>query len=390
MVLGLVCFRFSDWGNLFWGTEMKKIAFLYLLPQDMSGLLNKINSQAEAVYSLDKDIEFIIFYESEKPVINSISPNFIFEKLPKHVFKTGFFFTTRHIVNYVNQKKYDLIFSRIYGFSPFFFFFFKKRKFKFIVEYHTKIVNEYFALGRYDLALAYWTFKKLSDLVIDGKICVTNEIAKIESFNKPVITISNGFKHKKLDLPAFKYFKGSSLRILMVCSKLQPWHGIERFFESVRIWEVNNPYLSIKIDIVGEIFKNNFDRIKLPKYIVFHGSKNDNEIIELAKNANMGLSTLGLFLKNMDEACPLKSREYISLGLPFIYGYKDQDINSASDLLGFNVPNNNSLLILDDIMEWLHKIDISRDQYFLNWLELRKRISWESKMQQFLRFADEI
>jgi hypothetical protein len=41
-------------------------------------------------------------------------------------------------------------------------------------------------------------------------------------------------------------------------------------------------------------------------------------------------------------------------------------------------------------MEWLHKIDISRDQYFLNWLELRKRISWESKMQQFLRFADEI
>ena len=59
-------------------------------------------------------------------------------------------------------------------------------------------------------------------------------------------------------------------------------------------------------------------------------------------------------------------------------------------MLGFNVPNDNSLLILEDITEWLHKIDINRDQYFLNWLELRKRISWESKMQQFLRFADEI
>jgi len=104
----------------------------------------------------------------------------------------------------------------------------------------------------------------------------------------------------------------------------------------------------------------------------------------------MGLSTLGLFLKNMDEACPLKSREYISLGLPFIYGYKDQDINATIDLLGFNVPNDNSLLILENIMEWLYKIDTNRDQYFLNWLELRKRISWESKMQQFLRFADEI
>ncbi|MFN6080717.1 MAG: hypothetical protein ACK48I_16090, partial [Bacteroidota bacterium] len=69
---------------------------MYLLPQNMSGLLNKINSQAEAVYSLDKDIEFIIFYESEKPVINSISQNFIFENLPKFAFKTGFFFTTRY------------------------------------------------------------------------------------------------------------------------------------------------------------------------------------------------------------------------------------------------------------------------------------------------------
>ncbi len=369
---------------------MRRIAFLYLLPHNMSGLLNKINSQAEAVYGLDRNIEFIIFHELEKPVLNSISPNLVFEKLPKFVFKTGFFFTTKYVVNYVNQKKYDLIFSRIYGFSPFFFFFFKKRKFKFIVEYHTKIVNEYLALGRHDLALTYWTFKKLSDLVIDGKICVTGEIAKIESFNKPIVTITNGFNHKKLDLPAFQYFKGSSLRILMICSKLQPWHGIERFFESVVKWEVSDRQLNVKIDIVGEIFKNSFDHIKLPKHILFHGSKNENEIIELAKNANMGVSTLGLFLKNMDEACPLKSREYISMGLPFIYGYKDQDINSTIDLLGFNVPNDNSLLILENIMEWLHKIDTNRDQYFLNWLELRKKISWESKMQQFLKFADEI
>ena len=64
----------------------RKIAFLYLLPQNMSGLLNKINSQAEAVYSLDKDIEFIIFYESEKPVINSISPNFILENIKSYFF----------------------------------------------------------------------------------------------------------------------------------------------------------------------------------------------------------------------------------------------------------------------------------------------------------------
>lgn len=89
--MGFICFRFSDWGDLFWGAGMRKIAFLYLLPDNMSGLLNKINSQAEAVFDLDRNIEFIIFYELEKPVINSISANIIFEKLPKFKFKTGFF-----------------------------------------------------------------------------------------------------------------------------------------------------------------------------------------------------------------------------------------------------------------------------------------------------------
>jgi hypothetical protein len=369
---------------------MRRIAFLYLLPHNMSGLLNKINSQAEAVYELDENIKFIIFYEADKPLINSISPNLIFEKLPKFFFKTGSFFTPRFIVNYVNLKKYDLIFSRIYGFSPFFFLFFRKRKFKLIVEYHTKIVKEYIAVGRFDLALAYWIFKNLSDLVIDAKICVTDEIAKIESFNKPIVTITNGFKHKKIDLPAFQYFRGDSLRILMICSKLQPWHGIERFFKSIVHWQESNPNLILKIDIVGEIYQSSFKKIKLPQHILFHGSKNDNEIIELAKNANMGLSTIGLFMKNMEEARPLKSREYISMGLPFIYGYKDDEINLTSDMLGFNVPNNNSLLILDNILEWLHKIDSDREKYLLNWLELRNRISWESKMQQFLKFADEI
>ena len=28
--MGLVCFGFSDWGNLFWGTEMRRIKILYV------------------------------------------------------------------------------------------------------------------------------------------------------------------------------------------------------------------------------------------------------------------------------------------------------------------------------------------------------------------------
>ncbi|MFM7986820.1 MAG: hypothetical protein ACKPKO_46655, partial [Candidatus Fonsibacter sp.] len=70
--------------------------------------------------------------------------------------------------------------------------------------------------------------------------------------------------------------------------------------------------------------------------------------------------------------------------------YKDHDVNLKSDILGYFVPNDKSLLNLENILDWLIKIDTNREQYFLNWLDLRKKISWETKMKEFLNFANEI
>jgi hypothetical protein len=45
----------------------------------------------------------------------------------------------------------------------------------------------------------------------------------------------------------------------------------------------------------------------------------------------------------MDEACPLKAREYLALGLPVIGAYQDTDIPTDADYF-LRLPNNSESL----------------------------------------------
>jgi hypothetical protein len=123
--------------------------------------------------------------------------------------------------------------------------------------------------------------------------------------------------------------------------------------------------------------------------VKFHGVKNKDEIIEIAKNSNIAVSSLALYLNNMTEACPLKSREYISIGIPFFYGYDDIDIPS-DNIFGLKIPNENNLIEISTILVWLNNIKSNSIKLELDWHFLRKNISWEAKLKKYLDFVMEV
>jgi len=51
----------------------------------------------------------------------------------------------------------------------------------------------------------------------------------------------------------------------------------------------------------------------------------------MLRQATAALGTFGLYRKGMDEACPLKVREYLACGLPVIGAYRDTDIPDEAD-----------------------------------------------------------
>lgn len=60
--------------------------------------------------------------------------------------------------------------------------------------------------------------------------------------------------------------------------------------------------------------------------LVFHGYLSGLESKQLLQSMDVGISTLALHRKSMNEASPLKSRQYLAQGLPFISAYEDTDI----------------------------------------------------------------
>jgi glycosyltransferase involved in cell wall biosynthesis len=167
---------------------------------------------------------------------------------------------------------------------------------------------------------------------------VTNELAsRLAHFAKPTLTIGNS-----IDLAGFPHQSSgpaSDTRLVFIGSHGAPWHGLDRLAELARLLH------SIKIDVVGytpeewrsENLSNGGGRLRL------HGPMRRAGYESLLSQATAAIGTLGLYRKHMDEACPLKAREYLALGLPVIGAYQDTDIPPDADYF-LRLPNNSESL----------------------------------------------
>ena len=75
-----------------------------------------------------------------------------------------------------------------------------------------------------------------------------------------------------------------------------------------------------------------------PSNVVLHGELAAERYRPLWPVPDVAIGTLGLYLKDMEEASPLKTREYLACGLPAIIGYDDTDFPDGASFL-LQIPN---------------------------------------------------
>jgi len=173
---------------------------------------------------------------------------------------------------------------------------------------------------------------------ISALLPVTNELsARLECFHKPTLTIGNSINLS--DFPHQTNTPTKNISLVFIGSHGAPWHGLDRMAELL------NLFPSITIDLIGYTSEE-WTREKLPpsgNRLRLHGSLTRSNYELLLAHATAAIGTLGLFRKQMDEACPLKVREYLALGLPVIGAYIDTDIPSDADYF-LRLPNNSEPL----------------------------------------------
>ena len=160
-------------------------------------------------------------------------------------------------------------------------------------------------------------------------VFVTSELAAARSFRdfgalRRVVT--NG-----IDLAAYPSLPApvnDHPRLAFVGTARQPWHGIDKVLRLAVLrpgWQ---------FDIVGM----DAGGFEATCNVSWHGSLDRPRVLGVLAQADVGIGTLALHRKSMTEACPLKVREYLAVGLPVMYGYTDPDADRLKDHV-LRIPN---------------------------------------------------
>jgi hypothetical protein len=173
---------------------------------------------------------------------------------------------------------------------------------------------------------------------------VTHELRdRFAAFGKPMKVIGNGIALDAFPVTPPQKTDGP-VRMVFIGSRDTPWHGMER------IAELGTLFPDAIVDVIGG------DPVRATPNVRFHGELPRERYETLLQTATTAIGTMGLFLKRMDEACPLKVREYLALGLPVMGGYRDTDIPDGADYF-LKLPNDSNPLAphRDRISDWIER-----------------------------------
>jgi hypothetical protein len=151
-------------------------------------------------------------------------------------------------------------------------------------------------------------------------ISVTPEISNYNSLknvnpNRVHLIYPNGILQTNSEV---KDFRSQIPEIIFVASYFSPWHGLDLILDQMK-----NTSINFKLHLVGNLSSQDFAKANKDDRIIIHGDLTQNKIAELYSTIWMSLSSLALYRNGMNQACPLKTRESLSLGVP-VYGSHEE------------------------------------------------------------------
>ncbi len=211
----------------------------------------------------------------------------------------------------------------------------------------------------------------------DGLVSVTNELSRKKAFtryNSNIAVIPNSFT--LTDKILKKKSTGEELvKLFFIGSPGLKWHGIDKLLKFAE------KYKEIEIHIVGLKGENR-------KNVCFHGYLPLEKYLKILADCHICVGTLSLHKKQMNEACTLKVREYLSYGFPVVLGYKDTAFLKDKPDWILEVPNNETSFNDPYVLESIYKFCLEYKNYTVSMEDVKPYISSEiieSKRLDFMK-----
>jgi len=203
------------------------------------------------------------------------------------------------------------------------------------------------------------------------------------------LLIGNGFDVSTVPLCLTKPKLELSTPFTILCvAALSYWHGYDRLIRGLYDYSFSEAAQPIRILIVGEGPVLNelttlVSNLGLSQSVTFYPYLEGIELDRLYESAHICASSLGLYRVGLEQASSLKTREYISRGIPFLNSAYDCDLNTELTFF-FDIPNDNSNVDLQSVLYWYQTISSNPDLSTQMREYAYKYLSFRSKIQNFL------
>lgn len=299
---------------------------LYLCDRDLddgSGVSQKISMQSNEWVSKGHDVQLLSLMSLSFFSLNGerLTDRQIDYKKGKFEVLLRLYKGSIRLKDILKDIDFDLVYMRFQLYDPFFKSALKNRPL--IVELNS-VDTEEVKLRSKGATLYNYMFRNLFLKNTDGCVCISREIqAKSLTINKPSIVIANG-----VNVQSFSYNSKEVLTkpsLVFIGSPGQAWHGLDKILILAK--HLNN----YDFHIIGKSAEN-IDNI------FYHGYLSKEDAMQIIEKNTVGICSLALHRNSMEEASPLKSRQYLAQGLPIIYAYEDTDIEGEYPFM-LRLPN---------------------------------------------------
>lgn len=290
----------------------------------MSGVSDKIIRQLSTWHSFGHNTLFYslstsTIYSFDKLPKNEVPPNHT--KSARFITLMRMFLGSSKLKKIILSHQIDIVYCREIHYTPFL-----KKAFKsvpLILEINSDSHIENRKRSFFNWFYHLLTANKLATLA-NGIVTVTEELKRsIPCSDIPIRVIPNGAT--LTGRPSTSSSQSTRPKAIMLASGSQYWQGIDKVEKLAQI------LADIDFYIIG-VKRANTKNLYYTSYLT------GSELDSLISKADVGISTLALHRKGMNDACPLKSRTYMSRGLPFIYAYNDPDIADEHEYF-LKIPN---------------------------------------------------
>jgi hypothetical protein len=385
---------------------MTRVAYISLLAVPHPGVERKIRSQAEALDELGV-ADFDVFHLT--PLRDGVEGRVRYVRIDRSSFPGAVGLAFRRfdlIQRCVHLQHYDVLYMRYpladpggAGFTS---------HWPVVTEHNTIETAERTSANLSGAPLPLRVYRRLSAAMerrygpatlahCRGLVAVSEEIRRHEleraGASIPSAVIPNGVSVRRTPHTRFTPFDGRCLKLAFLGSRASAWHGVDRLVRSLTAYRGTT---RLELHLVGNLGVSSDLATNGPSLrIVSHGMLTGVALDELLRTMTLAVGTLGLHRKGLDEASPLKIREYTARGIPFILAHRDPDLDSLPEDQRFflRVSNDEQLIDLDQVLSFAERIAAAEVDSSLS-AQMRsyalEHMDWRGKMDRLTTFLHSV